>query len=766
MYGREQRRPPEALSGSAKRMQLALQAARVAAWEFDVRTATLQYAGTLVGAPHSDATTQDEQKLAQDLVAHASLGSGPYSSEFHQTRPDGSVVWIRNQGETVFGADGRAFRVVGVTLDITERKEAEELLRTISAGVSISTGNAFCRSLTQHLCTALKTDLACIGELDSKNPNLVEKVSISAGDKFWQEYEHPLSGTPCEVAVSAGRCFYPEDVQRAFPTDRTLVELGLESYVGIALKGSDGEPVGVMCVMNRGPLKNAVRAEALLNILASRTAAELERGRWELALRESENQNQAIVRALPDLMVVSDRQNTILDLYAKDLKDLILSRESLRGEKLDAVLGPEVAKVISALWTSEYTEPAVTEYSLSISGQLRFYEARTVNFGDDKLLTIVRNITGKKRAEIALEESQRFAKRIAQTSLNVLFIYDLIERRNVYANERTADIIGYTPKEVEDMGEGFVSQLLHPDDLVQLPTLANEYARRKDGEVFEHVFRMRHKNGEWRWVHRSATIFNRTPDGRPKQILGSVTDITEYKRAEEELRDLSARLFNVQDQARRRIARELHDVTGQNLAAIAYNLEAMEKSPRLSLSMKNTLAQCRALCKQSLEEIRTLSYVLHPPLLDDLGLVRALSWYVEGFVQRAGIEVILEVQNDVGRLPLEMETDLFRVVQEGLTNVRRHSHNRKAIIRLSRQQTQLILQIEDRRSDSPAAAKVEKHSFDEGPGVGIPGMRERLRQHGGSLEIRSESTGTTLTAVVPLAQRPTPLSKSASQTGG
>jgi PAS domain S-box-containing protein len=762
MYGGEQLQPEE-LSESARRMQLAMQAARVAAWEFDVRTATLQYAGK--GSPSdSDLTLQDEQKLAQELVTHVALGSGTYSSEFPVTRPDGSLVWIRNQGETVRDADGRALRVIGVTLDITERKEAEELLRTISAGVSVSTGEAFCRSLTQHLCAALKTDFACIGELDAKNPKMVHMVSIFAGDKFWQEYEHELAGTPCEVAVSSGRCFYPEAVQPAFPMDRALVELGVESYVGVALKGSAGEPVGAMCVMNRGPLKNAIRAETLLNIFASRTAAELERRRWEVALRESETQNQAIVRALPDLMIVSDRQNTIVDLYAKDLNELILSRESLRGEKLDAVLGPEVAKVISALWTSEYTEPAVTEYSLSISGQLRFYEARTVNFGDEKLLTIVRNITSRKRAEMALEESQRFAQRIGQTSLNVLFIYDLVERRNVYANERTADIIGYTPQEIEDMGEGFISQLLHPDDLAQLPAMASEYAKRKDGEVFEHVFRMRHKNGEWRWVHRSATIFNRTPDGRPKQILGSVTDITEYKRAEQELRELSTRLFNVQDQARRRIARELHDVTGQNLAAINYSLEALEKSSRLSSPVKKTLAQCRALCKESLEEIRTLSYVLHPPLLDDLGLVRALNWYVQGFVKRAGIEVLLEVKNEVGRLPLEMETDLFRVVQEGLTNIRRHSNNQRAIIRLERQETQLILQIEDRRGDSPAATDTEKRSFDEGPGVGIPGMRERLRQHGGSLEIRSESTGTTVTAVVPL-MHPTPLTKTARQEG-
>src|SRR5262249_52743971 len=158
--------------------------------------------------------------------------------------------------------------------------------------------------------------------------------------------------------------------------------------------------------------------------------------------------------------------------------------------------------------------------------------------------------------ESELEESRKFARRVEETTPNVLFVYDLIERRSVYANDRSVDVIGYTPKEIADMGENFVTKLLHPDDIAMLPQLGAEYAKRADGEVFEHIFRMRHKDGQWRWVQRSATIFSRTPDGRPKQILGSVTDITRFKNAERELQELSARLLNIQDEERRRIARE------------------------------------------------------------------------------------------------------------------------------------------------------------------------------------------------------------------
>src|SRR5262245_30654427 len=140
MYGDEQSQH-DAFFQNAERVQLALKAARVAAWEFDARTGTLQYAGNIGPPSHSILSTRDvagsqidEQQLTQELITPVAVGSGTYSSEFRLMGPDGNVLWVRNQGETVYDADGRARHVIGVTLDITERKEAEELVRTISAG--------------------------------------------------------------------------------------------------------------------------------------------------------------------------------------------------------------------------------------------------------------------------------------------------------------------------------------------------------------------------------------------------------------------------------------------------------------------------------------------------------------------------------------------------------------------------------------------------------------------------------------------------------
>jgi PAS domain S-box-containing protein len=352
----------------------------------------------------------------------------------------------------------------------------------------------------------------------------------------------------------------------------------------------------------------------------------------------------------------------------------------------------------------------------------------------------LRHRTAAIRVENELEEKQRFIGRLAETTPNVLFVYDLIERRNVYVNERSVDVIGYTPEEIIGLGDRFIPQCLHPDDLAALAQLGEDYARRRDGEVFGHVFRMKHKNGAWRWVHRSATVFSRTPDGAPKQILGAVTDITRFKENEEELQRLSARLLNIQDEERRRIARELHDVTGQNLASIGFNLASIGGAA-LEPAAKELLLECQKLCEQSQKEIRTLSYLLHPPLLDQFGLIGALEWYIDGLRKRTQMTIVLDVEHGIGRLSMELETDLFRVVQEALTNSVRYSGSDTTTIRLSKKNSNLILQIEDRG-----------HGFalQGGIGVGIPSMRERLRHHGGSLQVRSGDRGTTLLAQVPV----------------
>jgi signal transduction histidine kinase len=298
------------------------------------------------------------------------------------------------------------------------------------------------------------------------------------------------------------------------------------------------------------------------------------------------------------------------------------------------------------------------------------------------------------------------------------------------------------------MGDSFLPRTMHPEDLAKLPTLAEQYAKAAEGSVFEHVFRFRHKNGEWRWVHRYATIFSKTPDGQPRQMIGTVTDITDLKNAEEELKELSARLVNIQDQERRRIARELHDGTAQNLFAMTLNLGLLTRSG-LPAKSKKVLIDCQNLCEATLKDIRTLSYLLHPPMLDQRGLAEALRWFIDGFAKRTGIDVRLEAQGMLDRMPMELERDLFRVVQEGLSNVVRHSGSGTGEVRLERHNGELVLQIRDFGRGMSQTNEANESLHELFSGVGIPGMRDRLRQIGGRLEIRSDDHGTSIIATVP-----------------
>lgn len=229
-----------------------------------------------------------------------------------------------------------------------------------------------------------------------------------------------------------------------------------------------------------------------------------------------------------------------------------------------------------------------------------------------------------------------------------------------------------------------------------------------------------------------------------------VREAEDRRHAEETLQVLSGQLLQLQDQERRHIARELHDVTAQNLSAITLNLARVETllagaDPR-TVQVINDSVQ---LAEECLREIRTLSYVLHPPMLDEYGLPRALEWYLEGFRKRSDIHIDLTVAPDVGRLPADTETALFRIVQESLTNIRRHSGSHNATLQLTRDNTAVTLLIQDDghgfRDQLAGSQPPSLINF----GVGLAGMRERLRQLGGQLQIESGPTGTTVRAVVP-----------------
>jgi signal transduction histidine kinase len=228
---------------------------------------------------------------------------------------------------------------------------------------------------------------------------------------------------------------------------------------------------------------------------------------------------------------------------------------------------------------------------------------------------------------------------------------------------------------------------------------------------------------------------------------------SELDTANQSLRELTARLLQLQDEERRRFARELHDSVGQTLAALAMNLATAQSDiERLSETVR-TLSDSTAMVQDMSKEIRTISHLLHPPLLDEAGLSSALRWFIQGFVERSGIEVDLDLSDDFGRLPRELETTIFRVVQECLTNIHRHSGSPIANIHIARSDKSVRVQIEDHGKGIPEDKRLQMVSSGT-VGVGIRGMRERVRQLGGSLDIESadHGRGTSIVVRLPISQ--------------
>jgi signal transduction histidine kinase len=222
------------------------------------------------------------------------------------------------------------------------------------------------------------------------------------------------------------------------------------------------------------------------------------------------------------------------------------------------------------------------------------------------------------------------------------------------------------------------------------------------------------------------------------------------RQAEEELRQLSGRLLRLQDEERRHMARELHDTTGQTLATVAMRLDAARGAlGKDDSAAEQAVAESLDLVRQCAREISTMSYLRHPPLLEEQGLASALAWYAEGFARRSGIHVDWHVPRKLGRLPQCVETALFRIVQESLTNIHVHSGSPTAEIRIVRSRSAVTLEVRDAGRGMSREKLQSVPTGVAGLGVGIAGMRERVRQLGGCLEVESDRWGTAVRATLP-----------------
>ena len=359
-------------------------------------------------------------------------------------------------------------------------------------------------------------------------------------------------------------------------------------------------------------------------------------------------------------------------------------------------------------------------------------------------LAIIHDITERKRAEQALQESEERYRELFENASDLIYIADL-QGNIIDLNKAAERITGYCRAEALGMN---LAHIIAPDQMGRTAEMLG-HKLATSGQTTDEVDIVA-KDGRRVALETSTRLI--VSDGRPVAVQGMARDITERRRSEKSLRELSARLMHAQDQERRRIARELHDSTAQTLSALAVNLALLKQhADEPGGRASDLLAESEALVDEASREIRTVAQLLHPPQLEEAGLAAAVRGYSTSFAERSGVDLDLDVPLALtARLPQDVETAIFRILQEGLTNIHRHSGSPTAGVRLALEDSEVTLEVRDQGRGMPLEILDTSGSI-AGLGVGVAGMRERVRQLGGRLEIASGSAGTTVKAILPVS---------------
>lgn len=472
------------------------------------------------------------------------------------------------------------------------------------------------------------------------------------------------------------------------------------------------------------------------------------RKRAEGALREYEK----ALEGLEEMVVVVDQEYRILLVNRAYMNYRGMGREQLVGRLASEVLDQKLfedaikkkmdecfqGKVIK--YELKYQYPHLGERDLSLS-----YFPIEGSSGVDRVACVLQDVTERKRAEKTIRGEQDKAQRYLDIADVILLALDL-DRRITLINRKGCSTLGR--KEHELLGRDWVETCLPARVRDKLRA---SFHRLVGGDLSYIENPILTKSGEERMIGWHNTVV-RDGEGRVTGTLSSGEDITERKRAEEDLKQLSGQLLHLQDEERRKIAQDLHDSTGQNLVALATMLGQVRSSaPSDERKSRTAISECLGLAEQCIREIRTLSYALYPSELHESGLQDAIRDYVNGFTQRSGIQVELEISPSVGQMERNIELALFRVVQESLTNIQRHSGSHQAKIRIDRN-SDLTLEVSDFGHGVHASDQGGKEEPQFKVGVGILSMQERVKLVGGRLDIDSTSHGTTVRVTVPLGE--------------
>ena len=723
------------LRESEERLRLAIEAGRLGGWEWDLKTGRTFWFGeshAQVGMTKSEQNPEsrqdfwdrvhpeDRERLAE-AVESAKRGHTRFDQEFRCVWADGSEHWLRSTGKFQYGPDGEAERLVGVSRDITQRKQSEQALKQRETELREAQRIAKVGSWQwdPETDTVLwSEELYRIAGLDQSMPAVSYKdhVKIYTAES-WERLQDAVTealrtGTPYELDLEMIRF----DGERRWLTAR-----------GEARRDAHGRVVQL-----RGTVQDIT-----------------ERKKIEKELRESETRLRFT------------QENAHIGVFEWD----ILKNENFQSTEMERIYGVEPGSFATGVYTwMEYLHPddlerierevrehverggtADSEFRIiRPSGEVRWLFSRGHVFSDSqqrpiRMVGIAIDITERKQIAEALRESEERFRMVANTAPVMIWMSGP-DKLCTYFNEPWLEFTG-RPLEAE-LGNGW-AEGVHPEDFAKcLETYSKAFDRRQN---FQIEYRLRRHDGEYRWVLDMGVPQFKT-DQTFAGYIGSCIDVTERKLASEALSSVSRRLIEAHEEERKRIARELHDDINQRLALLEIELDQLE-IPSLSLSPEASLhlQAFRRRVSEIASDVQAMSHRLHSSKLEYLGLASAIKSFCKELSERQKVKIKFSCDSIPSTLPQEISLCLFRVAQEALLNCVKHSGVREFDVVLREVGAQIELTV----SDCGVGFDIAKTT--NNPGLGLISMHERVRLIKGAISINSEPMkGTTIQVYAPM----------------
>ena len=627
-------------------------------------------------------------------------------AEYRIIQPDGSLRWIWDRAFPVRDEKGRIYRFVGIAEDITDRKQVEEALRRSEARLS---------------------EAQRVGRLGSWEWDIV-KNEIALSDEMCNILGVPQQSASWNFETALG-FVHPDDRESVNKSMREALHEEKPYNLDTRISRPDGSE---RIVHSQGEITfddtgRPIRMVGTGVDITDRKRGEVVRQRL-----------LSIMEATSDFVSTADVHGRVhyVNTAGRKLTGIVEKKDTTQMELPDfhpvwalrAIVDEYIPHASRhGFWRGETAllGPGGEEIPVSAVIMAHKTPAGEVSF----LSTIMRDITERKQAEQALRFTQFVVDRVGDAAFWIK-----PDGGFSYVNDAACRLHGYSREELLSMKVFDLS----PGYRVEVWSARWEEMKQHGSSTFEAI----HRRKDGRVFPVEVTINFVELEGR-EYGCAFARDTTERRHVEEALHE-----------ERRRIARELHDGVGQSLTALSMNLAAVVgEAAKLHPRGRKAISESEALAEDCLRKIRTLSHLLHTPELDGMGLAGALRGYVHGFSSRSGIRVTFKMPRNFPRLPQEVETTLFRVVQEALTNIHRHSGSHTAALQLTRGASGVGLEVRDKGRG--ISSKIRKLSRDRiaNSGVGLPGMQERMQQLGGKLEIHSSIRGTTVKGWLPFPER-------------